>query len=130
MACPYFDPSAPVSWEEWPNPPRMPLGDPHSGVCRASGAELPAIQVRTCCNTGYARGCCGSFPGGDVPDAVRFGIVERKGGTARIQYVMERDHHPYSHGSLELREDGAGEPEPILTRQARAYLDSYLRRNR
>jgi hypothetical protein len=129
MACPFFEPEVPFSWEEWPNPPRMPLGDPHTGSCRAQGEKSTAQQVKTCCNTGYARGCCPNFPGGDAADAVRFGIVQRQAGTATIQYVIERDHHPFSHGSLELREAGAESSGSILEQQARVYLASYLRRN-
>jgi len=132
MACPFFDPATPFSWEEWPNPPRMPLGDPHSGACTAQGstdgATAQLSTVRTCCNTGYARGVCPKFPGGEAPDAVRFGIVRREGGMAAIRYVIERDHHPFADGTLELTEAGPADDE-LLQRQARAFLSSYLRRN-
>ncbi len=106
------------------------MGDPHTGVCTAFQGEIPDQRLRTCCNTGYARGACPSFPGGDAPDAVRFGIIERSRGLATIQYVIERDHLPHDQGILEIAESqlhtGQGE---ILERQARAYLASYLRRN-
>src|ERR1041384_6185131 len=104
MACPYFDPAAPFSWTQWPNPPRMPLGDPYSGHCTLDGTEVPDPRVRTCCNTGYARHACPKFPGGDAPDAVRFGIVRRDAGVTTIRYVVERNHHPFADGTLELRE--------------------------
>jgi hypothetical protein len=112
----------------------MPLGDPYTGVCTAVDAAavakaLPGGRVHTCCNTGYARGACPSFPGGDAPDAVRFGIVRREAGMATIRYVIERDHHPFDDGTLELREaveDRAA--DSTLQRQARAFLSSYLRR--
>jgi hypothetical protein len=107
----------------------MPLGDPHRGACTAQGhQDSSAAAVRTCCNTGYARGVCAKFPGGEAPDAVRFGIVRREGGTAAIRYVMERDHHPFDHGMIELTEAAANDGE-LLQRQARAFLGSYLRRN-
>jgi hypothetical protein len=54
---------------------------------------------------------------------------------ATIRYVVERDHHPFDDGILELREndlrdDGRlTESESTLARQARAFLASYLRRN-
>jgi hypothetical protein len=105
------------------------LGDPHGGVCAATGGPAPAARVRTCCNAGYARGACPNFPGGDAPDAVRFGIVRRAGGAATIRYVIERDHHPFEDGALELSEVGGAAPgESTLIRQARAFLGSYLRR--
>jgi hypothetical protein len=80
---------------------------------------------------GYARGKCANFPGGqgnDVADAVRFGILRREGGKATIQFVMERDHHPFDSGTLEVEESAAG-GGTVLARQARAFLASYLRRN-
>ena len=107
----------------------MPLGDPYAGSCAARGGEVPDGRLRTCCNTGYARDACPSFPGGDAPDAVRFGIVQRKGGVATVQYVVERDHHPFDQGTLEVSE---AEPRSVdgklVERQARAFLGSYLRR--
>jgi hypothetical protein len=110
----------------------MPLGDPYAGVCTASQAQVPDARLRTCCNAGYARGACPSFPGGDAPDAVRFGIVRRKDGVATILYVIERNHHPFDHGTLELpegTEQGALQREgKLVERQARAFLGSYLRR--
>jgi hypothetical protein len=106
------------------------LGDPHAGSCTASAEEVPDARLRACCNTGYARGACPRFPGGDAPDAVRFGIVQRANGVARVQYVVERDHYPFAHGILELAEDKrqAERDEPVVA-QARAFLGSYLRRN-
>jgi hypothetical protein len=111
----------------------MPLGDPHTGGCTAGAVDLPAERVRTCCNTGYARGVCPNFPGGDAPDVVRFGIMERTAGSAVIRFVVERDHHPFDHGTLALAETAAADASPadapLIERQARAFLSSYLRRN-
>jgi hypothetical protein len=131
MACPFFNPQEPFSWQAWPNPPRLPLGDPYAGVCAASEADVPEGRLRSCCNTGYARGACPHFPGGDAPDAIRFGILERNGGLATIRYVVERDHHPFDHGTLQLRENEPPEPgnEKLVERQAKAFLHSYVRRN-
>jgi len=108
----------------------MTLGDPHSGACTAEVSEVTAARVKTCCNTGYARGVCPSFPPGEAPDAVRFGIVSREAGAFRIRYVRERDHHPYDDGVLQIPEAAAqGELPSTLERQARAFLESYLRRS-
>ena len=137
MACPFFNPTEPYSWHAWPNPPRMPLGDPYAGICAVRDDQVPDARLRTCCNTGYARGACPNFPGGDAPDTVRFGIVERKGGAFTIRYVVERDHRPFGHGMLVLQEKALQEkalPETthsdgeLIERQARAFLNSYLRR--
>jgi hypothetical protein len=103
------------------------LGDPYSGDCTADGERAPGARVRTCCNAGYARGACPRFPGGNAPDSVRFGIVRREAGVATVRYVIERDHHPFDHGTLELRESTTTDTT-LLERQARAFLASYLRR--
>ncbi len=66
--------------------------------------------------------------GADAPDAVRFGIVRRQAGMATIRYVVERNHHPFDEGTLELRETADGD-STLLERQARAFLASYLRRS-
>lgn len=130
MACPFFDPAAPFTWVEWPNPPRMPLGDPHRGKCTVEDRKAPDPHERTCCNTGYARGQCPSFPGGNAPDAVRFGIVSRREGVATLEYVIERNHYPFEHGELQLRETAPASSDiTLVERQARAFLSSYLRRN-
>jgi hypothetical protein len=65
-----------------------------------------------------------------VPDAVRFGIVQRTQGVAKIEYVVERNHYPFAHGVLEVAEGKPqGENGEIIETQARAFLASYLRRN-
>jgi hypothetical protein len=124
MACPFFDPKEPIPWAEWPNPPWMPLGDPYAGSCTAGELEP---RIRECCNAGYARGVCPSFPGGNAPDAVRFGIVRLEGGVGSIRYVAERNHYPFETGVLES--DGVpADGKKLIERQADAYLRSYLRR--
>jgi hypothetical protein len=82
---------------------------------------------------GYARGCCAHFPAGDSgPDAARFTISAGGAETLQVYYVLERDHHPWSHGPLQFSPAGvpaagqsAGESTVGL---ARAYVASYLRR--
>jgi hypothetical protein len=46
-----------------------------------------------------------------------------------IRYVRERDHHPYDDGILVLQETAPAPADSLLERQARAFLNSYLRRN-
>ena len=100
------------------------------GACTASAVPVPDGRLRTCCNAGYARGVCPSFPGGHAPDAIRFGIVRRSGVVATIRYVVERDHHPFGVGTLELREGEESDSGngTLVDSQARAFLHSYLRR--
>ena len=128
MACPYFEP------EE-----RLPLasgslGDLYAGRCRADASGTHQPDERTVadrCNLGYARGFCPKFPTGDGPDTVRFCVSRREDSTLRVLYAMERDHWPYSSGSLDYSTaSGAflGAPPEALARLAQAYVRSYLRR--
>lgn len=135
MACPYFDPGGPLDPEAWRKSPRVPLGDPHSGVCRAdpAGEWLPDdATLRDCCNAGYARNRCSRFPAGDGPDAFRFAITADVNGVLTVFYVSEHDHRTLEHGSLRFSTAAgrflAEPPGAILSRQATAYVAGYLRR--
>lgn len=81
---------------------------------------------------GYARGRCARYPQADAGDAVRFLVVGDQEGLIRIQYAVERDHHPYAHGALEYSRARGGfaasDVNTVLNRQALAYVESYLRR--
>jgi hypothetical protein len=140
MACPYFDPvhvhPAPPGYHALP----LPLGDSWMGTCRAGvepAAEPDTALLDSVCNFGYARGRCPRFPADDPgPDAVRFAIIRAAAPSLELCYVLERDHHPFAHGSLSyslaagcLLQDKEGAPPPeMVTRQADAYVKSYLRR--
>jgi hypothetical protein len=113
----------------------LPLGDVWSGICRAipdqpwqpGDDRLPIL-----CNLGYARGNCDRFPAAEGPDAVRFTISQDQGSIVRVYYVVERDHHPVAHGPLEYSRALSGFSNSTagqeITRQAEAYVASYLRR--
>jgi hypothetical protein len=134
MACPYFYPVTPVAWENGQTA-MLPLGGQWTGICRAApdspwrpGEATP----QPLCNLGYARGACPRFPPNGGPDAVRFTVRAADRAAVRLYYVVERDHHPFAHGPLEyslasksLVSPPAGEN---LSRQAQAYVESYLRR--
>ena len=167
MACPFFRPSHRLDQGGWDRPPRLPLGDPYSGVCvahpaepfaapdeltRTPGAEEEAsfpvgMEVRAgpvrvseetqreLCNCGYARGKCQQFPEDGVGDAVRFSITGVTGGLVKLVYVVEKNHAPIEHGPLEYIDgqflNGKTGEIPLgetLTAQARAFVESYLRR--
>jgi hypothetical protein len=109
------------------------------GLCRAGDglpAEPDAALYKTC-NLGYARGLCAQFPVEDSgPDAVRFAITSVTAPALHLGYVLERDHHPFAHGSLcyslaagRFLEMPDGVPSAeIVARQAEAYVESYRRR--
>ena len=75
---------------------------------------------------------CARFPEGDGPDAARFTVSRHENTVVGIDYVLERDHHPFANGRLEYSlASGAflAPPESAtLSRQAQAYVESYLRR--
>ena len=133
MACPFFMPSRRLEHVGWVRPPRLPLGDPWSGTCHARADDIvepPDLQQREVCNCGYARTRCDRFPGGEAADAMRFSITGDTGGRIRLVYIVEKDHAPASHGVLEFPESGEKITgvSYLLAEQAKAFLESYLRR--
>lgn len=134
MACPFFAPSRRLENRDWVRPPRYPLGDLFSGTCHAIASDPAEGHQDECCNFGYARGCCDRFPGDSAADAVRFSITEDTANRVRVIYVVEKDHAPVEHGTLEYLVDDARLEGPVisdvLVQQARAFLESYFRRKR
>lgn len=129
MACPYF---YPVKRQGARNG-IVPLGDSWTGECRASAPVTPdAALLSGPCNFGYARGKCPHFPDDGGPDAVRFCVARHQDGLVRLRYVLEKAWLPYEHGNLEYSIEGGAffdpRPRELLARQARAYVESYLRR--
>jgi hypothetical protein len=130
MSCPYFYPVEPRA-----STAILPLGDRWAGVCRAV-PDLPwqpdEAMLQRLCNLGYARGTCARFPSGDGPDAMRFTVSRDQGASLRIYYVLERDHHPFAHGPLDYSVASGAFVNPpageTMSRQAQAYVESYLRR--
>lgn len=130
MACPYFMPGErlPLS--------RGSLGDLYAGACQADAAKPcrpDETTVADRCNLGYARGRCAHFPEGDGPDAIRFSIARKDDSSIRVLYSLERDHRPYSNGSLAYSTqigDFESAPSEAISTLAAAYVRSYLRRTR
>jgi hypothetical protein len=132
MACPYFYPVARFETSPWSLPPRLPLGDAFSGLCRAPGsaAQPPAqppfqpdeTRIREVCNLGYGRHACEQFPATSAADAIRFHVAQDSGELINIQHVFEKDGWPGEHG------DAASLTNETLRRQAQAFLESYLKR--
>ncbi len=133
MACPYFYPVAPD--QDWHKHPRLPLGDPYTGLCQVDPLRDcqpdPATQ-RQFCNVGYARTRCPRFPADEGPDAHRFSVIQDEAGSLRIFYVAEQAHRPLQHGVIEYstsrRQFLNGHTGQLFLRQAEAYVESYLRR--
>jgi len=110
------------------------------GFCRAGDGpptEPDNALLHSMCNLGYARGFCPQFPIHDLgPDAVRFTITSVTAPSLHLCYVLERNHHPFAHGSLcyslaagRFLQMPEGVPSAeIVARQAEAYVRSYLRR--
>jgi hypothetical protein len=135
VACPFFVPSRRLEVSGWIRPPRFPLGDAFGGTCHARPTEVlepPEPHQRELCNCGYAQGRCDRFPGGDSPDAVRLSVTEDTPARLSLVYVIEKDHVPVEHGTLEYAVADARLDGPvisdILAQQAQAFLESYLSR--
>ncbi len=135
MACPYFRAVKPRRQTDRSRSSMLPLGDAWDGDCRAipdSPSQPDEVTLLSCCNMGYARGCCARFPAGAGPDAARFTIAADGPETLRVYYVLERNHHPWSHGPLEFSRTGFAVANPSASEAtlglAHAYVESYLRR--
>jgi hypothetical protein len=134
MACPYFYPVARFESSGWVVPPRLPLGDPYTGECRAADAAFQPDETRQrqICNLGYGRSRCDHFPEAALADAVRFHVASDAGELIRIQYVFEKECWPQEHGVFECHSatgDLSNGPDgEILRKQAAAFIESYLRR--
>ena len=133
MACPFFAPSHRLEFTGWARPPRFPLGDAFRGACHALPSvvfEPPEAHQREVCNCGYARGRCDRFPHGSAGDAVRFSVTGQTSSRLSMIYVVEKDHAPAEHGTLEFALADlslAGPPiGDVLAQQARAFVESYL----
>ena len=136
MACPYFYPVERDRRDIGMSSSLLPLGDAWVGLCRAApGSAGPPDEalLHSLCHLGYARGRCDRFPPNDEgADAVRFSIRGDDGVSLAVYYVLERDHHPFAHGPLEYSlPAGRFRQTPdreTVSRQAEAYVQSYLRR--
>ena len=135
MACPYFHAVKARSQTDHSRSAMLPLGDAWEGICRAIPEqpwEPGEATLLTCCNLGYARGCCARFPDDTGPDAVRFTITGDDDAGIHLYYVLERNHHPLAHGPLTFSAPGAIEGAPAADgaalRLAVAYVASYRRR--
>lgn len=134
MACPFFYPVARFETDTWEIPPRLPLGDPYSGECRAPDAVFQPDEdhVRHVCNLGYGRARCSRFPPTSAIDAVRFNLTPESGELIRIQFVFEKECWPKAHGVFECRGSAGNltgdSDDQILRKQAAAFVQSYLRR--
>lgn len=130
MACPYFEPLA----QRTETQTLLPLRNFWSGACHAGETVFTPDEplLSECCNMGYARGTCSRFPIAPGPDAVRFTIASDSGRTIVLSFAIEKNHHPHAQGALEFsREDGrfiVDYPDPMIEKQAGAYLATYMRR--
>ena len=134
MACPFFAPSRRLENTGWVIPPRYPLGDLFSGTCHASAVVNPTegSPRPIAATTVTPVGRCDRFPGGSTPDAVRFSVTHDAGPRVSLTYVVEKDHSPVELGTLEYDVADARLDGPVisdvLVQQARAFVESYLRR--
>ncbi len=124
MPCPWFLPVTRLTTDEWIHAPRLPLGAPHGGVCKAQPGDpfVPSeTEQRELCNCGYARGRCARLPEGSA-DAVRFSVVNE----LQIVWVVERDHAPAEFGTLAYLDGKIIAPScdaaPLLIEQAEAFV--------
>ncbi|MEI9970944.1 MAG: hypothetical protein WDO73_02210 [Ignavibacteriota bacterium] len=135
MACPYFHAVKPRAQTDSSRSAMLPLGDAWDGVCRAhpeSPSNPDETTLQSCCNMGYARGCCPRFPAGDGPDAARLHHrLRHRRNTPRLLRSGARPSPvvAWPAGVFPLREsmDSHGANDATIN-LAHAYVTSYLRR--
>jgi hypothetical protein len=128
MACPFFEPLAPVLHPESRNG-RLPLIQEYEGTCHASGTGTNASG--SVCNHGYAQGQCERYPNSEPSVALRYSVLHRNGGELQLMCIAEENHSPVRSMRLHFSSDLNGiterDLEACLMAQAVAFGRSYLR---
>jgi len=111
----------------------VPLGDFYRGECRTqTEVHFPDDESLFLCNLGYARQECSRFPAGSPVDQTRFAVADETPPTLLIRVVQEGGCRPLGSVTLEFDADRqvwtTTHGDPIIQRQAEAYLEAYLRR--
>jgi hypothetical protein len=128
MACPFFEPLAPVAEPEFRNG-RLPLIQEHLGTCHA-GADL-ATASGAACNHGYPRGACERFPATEPSTALRYSVLRDAPGELELLCIVEERHAPVRtrrlHFSVEFDRLRESDLETCLAAQTLAFCRAYLR---
>ena len=134
MSCPFFMPTEEFTEWGWHARPRLPLGDPWKGTCTAPGhdGERPSEQqIKDLCSFGYAKKCPW-LPQQRHADKIAFSIARDKEDIILIYYVLEVDHTPGEHGTLQFDNQQnrwlKSHSDARVQKQAECYLKSYLAR--
>lgn len=132
MACPFFLPTEEFTEWSWHARPRLPLGDAWKGKCTAHHNDAPTPEMlKNWCNFGYAK-ACPWLPARRQADKVSFSIARDKEDIVLIYYVLEVDHTPGEHGTLQYDAQQKRwlktHANECVQRQAECYLSSYEKR--
>jgi hypothetical protein len=111
----------------------VPLGDVYRGECRSqSEPYVPDDDRLFLCNMGYARDECPRFPAESRADQTRFAIASDVPPLLMIRVVQESAWRPLVSVTVEFDLERqvwiSALADPIIQRQAEAYLEAYLRR--
>lgn len=112
----------------------MPLLEEYEGKCHATAEPFasPSDLRFQCCNHGYSRGVCASFPAAETRSSVRFDLLRSDTEALEILYLEERDYAPLRwHTVRYVLGTETLEPElnDVCARaQVLAFCRSYLRR--
>lgn len=111
----------------------VPLGDVYRGECRAQTEPHTPDEARLfLCNLGYARDECTRFPAESPVDQTRFALADETPPTLVIRVVQEGACRPLGSVTLEFHVERqvwtTAHDDPIIQRQAEAYLEAYFRR--
>ncbi len=133
MPCPFFEPQRLAADPLHPGC-RMPLLEEYDGKCHAAAEPLaaPAELRFQCCNHGYSRGVCSSFPAAETRSSIRFDILRSDAEALEVLYLEERECAPLRWQTVRYAlstETLQPELQDICARaQVLAFCRSYLRR--
>jgi len=111
----------------------VPLGDVYRGECRSQTEPyVPDEERLFLCNLGYARDECPRFPAEARADQTRFSVASDTPPLMMIRVVQESAWRPLASVTLEFDLERqvwtTAHHDPIIQRQAEAYLEAYFRR--
>lgn len=97
-----------------------------------AGVEAEEAELKEFCNIGYANSCA-HLPTDRKADAVRFAVARDGSSTLSLDWVMEREHLPVEHGTLEYDASAqrwsVAHEDPCVQRMAECYIETYIARH-
>jgi hypothetical protein len=130
MACPFFEPVAPV-YINVSRTARLPLIREYGGHCARQDRSVEVNDRR--CNQGYAREGCNFFPNEEKNRANRYSLLSQDERELQLLFISEEEYAPAAARTLHFSivQDCVVESDldPCVSAQAAAFCRSYIKRH-